>query len=209
MHEHVFDNTFAWINSFKIDSFYLSRHFLSDMIKSNHSWTKRKCKKKCDITFKITKVKNTIVHTKFTRIGVLQLGRTYKHDIFHLSSYLRSGTQKYNSKCSLFPYDGKNVANRHTFLVTITESSEFSFRRNCQLCQRAKMILPGSISWWKYINFEIKVKGQSHIEFMNVCDTLCHGDTLICNTKYAYFKEQKAVARKQRHLINPINSTLR
>ena len=29
--------------------------------------------KECDITFKITKVENTIVHTKFTRIGVLQL----------------------------------------------------------------------------------------------------------------------------------------
>ena len=29
--------------------------------------------KKCDLTFKITKVKNTIVHTKLTRIEVSQL----------------------------------------------------------------------------------------------------------------------------------------
>ena len=44
-------------------------------------------------------------------------------------------------------------------------------------------ILPDSNSWGKY-NFDIEVKGQGHTEFMNVCHTSYHGDTLTCQTKY-------------------------
>ena len=40
------------------------------------------------------------------------------------------------------------------------------------------------------------VKGQGHTEFMDVCDTLYHGDTLACQTKYDYVKDQKRPEHK-------------
>ena len=51
---------------------------------------------------------------------------------------------------------------------------------------KSKDILPYSNPWWKY-NFDIDVKGQCHIEFMNVRD----GDTPTCQIKYDYVKGQK------------------
>ena len=44
---------------------------------------------------------------------------------------------------------------------------------------------------------------------MNVCDTLYHGDTLTCQTKYNYVKGKIAMALTQSYIINPINLTLR
>ena len=40
----------------------------------------------------------------------------------------------------------------------------------------------------KIYNFDIEVKVQGHTDFMNVCDTSYHGDTLMCQTKYDYVK---------------------
>ena len=54
---------------------------------------------------------------------------------------------------------------------------------------KSKDILPDSNPWWKH-NFDIEVKGQGHTEFMNVGDTLYHGDTLTWQTKYDYVKGQ-------------------
>ena len=59
------------------------------------------------------------------------------------------------------------------------------------LMLKSKDILPDSNSWWKY-NFDIEVKGQGHTEFINVRDTLYHGDTLTCQTKFDYVKGQKS-----------------
>ena len=73
---------------------------------------------------------------------------------------------------------------------------------------KSKDILPDSNSWWKY-DFDIEVKGQGHTDFMNVRDTSYHDDTLTCQTKYNYFKGQKAESLTQSHVINPINLTLR
>ena len=39
--------------------------------------------------------------------------------------------------------------------------------------------------------FDLKVKVQGRISIMNVRDTLYHGDTLKCQTKYDYVKGQK------------------
>ena len=36
--------------------------------------------------------------------------------------------------------------------------------------------------------FDIEVKGQGHKEFINVCETSYHGDTVMCQTKYDYVK---------------------
>ena len=55
---------------------------------------------------------------------------------------------------------------------------------------KSKGILPDSNSLWQY-NFDIEVKVQGHTEFMNVCDTSYHGDTLTCIKKYDYVKGQK------------------
>ena len=55
---------------------------------------------------------------------------------------------------------------------------------------KSKDILPDSNPCWKY-NFDIEVKNQGHTEFMNVHDTLYHGDTLTCQTKYDCVKGQK------------------
>ena len=56
---------------------------------------------------------------------------------------------------------------------------------------KSKGILQDSSRWWKY-NFDIKVNGQGHTEFMNVRNTSYHGDTLTCQTKYDYVKGQKS-----------------
>ena len=58
------------------------------------------------------------------------------------------------------------------------------------LCQRATTSCPTQIHC-ENINFDIEVKGQGHTEFMNVCDTSYHGDTLTCQTKYDYVKGQQ------------------
>ena len=73
---------------------------------------------------------------------------------------------------------------------------------------KSKDILPDSNSWWKY-DFDIEVKGQGHTDFMIVRVTSYHDDTLTCQTKYNYFKGQKAESLTQSHVINPINLTLR
>ena len=62
-------------------------------------------------------------------------------------------------------------------------------------------------SMWKY-NLDIEAKGQVHTEFMNVRDTLYHGDTL-CQTKYDYVKGKETETWIQSHVINPINLILR
>ena len=45
--------------------------------------------------------------------------------------------------------------------------------------------------WWKY-NFDIEVKGQGHTEFMNVCDTSYHSDTLMCQQRMTMLKDKEA-----------------
>ena len=45
------------------------------------------------------------------------------------------------------------------------------------IMSKSKYILPDSNSRRKYY-FDIEVKGQGHTEFINVSDTLYHGDTL-------------------------------
>ena len=45
--------------------------------------------------------------------------------------------------------------------------------------------------WKKTYNVDLKVKGQGHIEVMNVPDTLFNGDTAICQIWYAFIEEQK------------------
>ena len=44
------------------------------------------------------------------------------------------------------------------------------------------------------MNFNIDVKGLRHTECMNVHNTLYHGDTLTCQTKYDYVKDKEAEA---------------
>ena len=54
------------------------------------------------------------------------------------------------------------------------------------LCQRAKTSCQYQIHC-ENINFDIEVKGQGH---ECICDTSYYGDTLTCQTKYAYVKGQ-------------------
>ena len=46
---------------------------------------------------------------------------------------------------------------------------------------------------------------RSKVKVIHVSDTLYHGDTLTCQTKYDYVKGQKKLS----NVINPINLTLR
>ena len=49
------------------------------------------------------------------------------------------------------------------------------------LCQKTKTSCQTQIHGE---NFDIEVKGQGYTEFINVHNTLYHGDTLTCQTKY-------------------------
>ena len=43
----------------------------------------------------------------------------------------------------------------------------------------------------KHYKFDLEVKSQRCIEIMNVCDTLSHGDTPICQIWYAWLTPKK------------------
>ena len=45
---------------------------------------------------------------------------------------------------------------------------------------------------YAYVKEQRQTQIQGHTEFMNVCDTLYHGDTLTCQTKYDFVKGQKS-----------------
>ena len=64
------------------------------------------------------------------------------------------------------------------------------------LMSKSKDILPNPL--WK-CNFDIEVKGQGHIEFMNVHDTSYHGYTLTCQTKYDYVKGEKKLRPEHKY----------
>ena len=44
----------------------------------------------------------------------------------------------------------------------------------------------------KTYDFDLRIKGQGHIEVMMVPDTSCHGDTTMCQIWFAYVKEQRS-----------------
>ena len=50
---------------------------------------------------------------------------------------------------------------------------------------------------------------RSKVKVINVRDTLYHGDTLMCQTKYDYVKGQKSLVLNTKQCHNPINLTLR
>ena len=66
---------------------------------------------------------------------------------------------------------------------------------------KSKDILPDSNSWFKY-NFDIEVK------VINVRDTLYHGDTLTCQTKYDYVKGQKSLVLNTKQCHKPYKFNL-
>ena len=50
---------------------------------------------------------------------------------------------------------------------------------------------------------------RSKVKVINVRDTLYHGNTLTCQTKYDYVKGQKSLVLNTKPCINSINLTLR